>query len=51
MGKIDELLAEEGSAAEDYEIPDPVPPEVQLDRPNLGATHESILSDLAADRR
>ena len=51
MSEIDELLAKEGSAAEDYEVPDPVPPELQVDRPNLGATHESILSDLAADGR
>lgn len=51
MSEIDELLAEAGSAAEDYEVPDPVPPGVQIDRPNLGATHQSILADLAADRR
>lgn len=36
MGKIDELLAEEGSAAEDYQVPDPIPSGVQVDRPNLG---------------
>ena len=34
--KIDEVLAEEGAAAESYEIPDELPETVEITRPNLG---------------
>ncbi len=34
--KIDEVLAEEGAAAENYEIPDALPDNVEVSRPNLG---------------
>ncbi len=36
MSKIDDLLAEEGAAAENYEIPEQVPGHVRVSRPNLG---------------
>lgn len=34
--KIEDLLAEEGAAAENYEVPDHLPEHVQVSRPNLG---------------
>ncbi|MGA9775416.1 MAG: CopG family transcriptional regulator [Candidatus Dormiibacterota bacterium] len=34
--KIDEVLAEEGAAAENYEIPGALPETVKVSRPNLG---------------
>ena len=34
--KIDEVLAEEGAAAENYETPDALPERVGVSRPNLG---------------
>ena len=34
--KIDEVLAEEGAAAENCEIPDALPDNVEVSRPNLG---------------
>lgn len=34
--KIDEVLAEEGGAAEGYEVPDDLPEGVDVSRPNLG---------------
>lgn len=34
--KIDEVLAEEGAASEDYEIPHTLPENVEVSRPNLG---------------
>ena len=34
--KIDEVLAEEGAAAENYETPDALPVHVRVSRPNLG---------------
>ena len=34
--KIEELLAEEGAAAENYEVTDQLPEHVQVSRPNLG---------------
>ena len=34
--KIEELLAQEGAAAENYEVPDDLPSHVQVSRPNLG---------------
>lgn len=33
---VDEVLAEEGAAAENYEIPDALPEHVDVSRPNLG---------------
>ena len=33
--KIDKVLAEEGAAAESYEIPDELPENVEISRPNL----------------
>ncbi|MGH9065536.1 MAG: CopG family transcriptional regulator [Acidimicrobiales bacterium] len=36
MSKINELLAEEGAAAENYEIPEELPNHVTASRPNLG---------------
>ncbi|MGH2868151.1 MAG: CopG family transcriptional regulator [Solirubrobacteraceae bacterium] len=36
MSKINELLAEEGAAAEDYEMPEELPDHVTVSRPNLG---------------
>ena len=34
--KIDEVLAEQGAAAENYEIPGELPENVEVSRPNLG---------------
>ena len=34
--KIDEVLAEQGAAAENYEIPGALPENVEVSRPNLG---------------
>ena len=34
--RIDEVLAEEGAAAEKYEVPDTLPENVAVSRPNLG---------------
>lgn len=34
--KIDEVLAEEGAAAESYDLPDALPDHVDVSRPNLG---------------
>lgn len=34
--KVNESLAEEGSAAENYELPDVLPDDVEVSRPNLG---------------
>lgn len=36
MSKIDDLLAEEGAAAENYEMPEQLPEHVRASRPNLG---------------
>ncbi|MHB8449424.1 MAG: hypothetical protein ACYDAQ_02995 [Mycobacteriales bacterium] len=36
MSKIEDLLAEEGAAAEDYQIPTELPEHVKVNRPNLG---------------
>jgi hypothetical protein len=36
MSKIDDLLAEEGAAAENYEVPEQLPEHVRVSRPNLG---------------
>jgi len=36
MSEIDNLLAEEGAAAEDYQLPEQLPKHVQVTRPNLG---------------
>ncbi|MDA8393593.1 MAG: CopG family transcriptional regulator [Actinomycetota bacterium] len=36
MSNIDDLLAEEGAAAETHEVADELPEHVTLDRPNLG---------------
>ena len=36
MSKIDDLLAEEGAAAESYEMPEVLPGHVRVSRPNLG---------------
>lgn len=36
MSKIDDLLAEEGAAAENYEMPGHLPEHVKIGRPNLG---------------
>jgi hypothetical protein len=36
MNNIDDLLAEEGAAAETYETPDDLPEHVKASRPNLG---------------
>ena len=36
MSKVNDLLAEEGAAAEDYELPDELPEHVEVSRPNLG---------------
>ncbi|MDQ3150168.1 MAG: CopG family transcriptional regulator [Actinomycetota bacterium] len=36
MSKLDNLLAEEGAAAESYEIPEELPGHVRVGRPNLG---------------
>lgn len=36
MSNIDDLLAGEGAAAEEYETPEELPAQVQVTRPNLG---------------
>lgn len=36
MSNIDHLLAEEGAAAENYELPEQLPEHVTASRPNLG---------------
>lgn len=36
MSKIDDLLAEEGTAAENYAMPEQLPENVTASRPNLG---------------
>lgn len=36
MSKIDDLLAQEGTAAEHYEIPEQLPAHVRASRPNAG---------------
>jgi hypothetical protein len=36
MSKIDDLLAEEGAAAESYEMPEELPGHITVSRPNLG---------------
>jgi hypothetical protein len=36
MSKINDVLAEEGAAAENYEVPDELPEHVEVSRPNLG---------------
>jgi hypothetical protein len=36
MSKIDKLLAEEGAAAENYEITEPLPEHVEVSRRNRG---------------
>lgn len=36
MSKIDDLLAQEGTAAEDYEMPEELPAHVRASRPNAG---------------
>lgn len=36
MSKIDDLLAEEGAAAENYEMPNELPSHVRAERPNAG---------------
>lgn len=36
MSKIDDLLAEEGAAAENYQMPGRLPAHVKATRPNLG---------------
>ena len=36
MSEIDDLLAEEGAAAESYEMPEQLPGHVRVSRPNLG---------------
>ncbi|MHB2024666.1 MAG: hypothetical protein ACYCO3_15300 [Mycobacteriales bacterium] len=36
MSNIDDLLAEDGAAAEAREVPNELPEHVKLDRPNLG---------------
>jgi hypothetical protein len=49
--KIDELLAEEGEAAENYEIQE-LPPHVEVSRPNLGkATVASVRFSTEEHRR
>jgi len=35
MSKVSDLLAEEGAAAESYEVPDELPEHVKVSRPNL----------------
>ncbi|MHB8682423.1 MAG: CopG family transcriptional regulator [Acidimicrobiales bacterium] len=34
--KIDDVLAEEGAASENYELPEEVPEGIKVSRPNLG---------------
>lgn len=36
MSNIDDLLAEEGAAAQAHEVPKELPEHVKLDRPDLG---------------
>ena len=36
MNKINDLLAEEGAAGENYELPEELPEHVEVSRPNLG---------------
>lgn len=36
MSKIDDLLAKEGAAAEEFEMPEQLPEHVKASRPNLG---------------
>lgn len=36
MGDIDRILADEGAEAERVELADPLPPNIRVDRPNLG---------------
>lgn len=36
MSKIDDLLAQEGTAAENYDVPDKLPAHVQVGQPNVG---------------
>jgi hypothetical protein len=36
MSKIDDLLAEEGAAAESYDMPEQLPSHVTVSQPNLG---------------
>ncbi len=36
MSKIDDLLAEEGAAAEEADLPEQLPAHVKVSRPNLG---------------
>lgn len=36
MSKIDDLLAEEGAAAESYEVPEELPGHVRVGRPHAG---------------
>lgn len=36
MNRIDDLLTEEGAAAENYELPEEVPAHVRTSRPNSG---------------
>lgn len=36
MSNIDDLLADEGAAAEDHELPEQLPGHVTVSRPNLG---------------
>ncbi len=50
MSKINDLLAEEGTAAENYEMPEKLPDHVTVARPNLGrATVVSVR--LSADEQ
>lgn len=42
MSKINDLLAEEGTAAENYELSEPLPAHVEVSRPNLG--RDSVVS-------
>lgn len=50
MSKIDDLITQEGAAAENQEIPDEVPEHVRISRPNLGpGTVVSVR--LSADER
>ena len=50
--RIDELLAEEGEAAENYEIPEELPAHVEVSRPNLGkATVVSVRLSSEEHRR
>jgi hypothetical protein len=42
MSKIDDLLADEGDAAENYEMPEELPEHVHVSRPTLG--RQSVVS-------